>query len=100
MVTGAAVPAVGRPPIYLEKLFRALYPRGGRALRPGLLAQLEHGQEGLLGHLDPPDLLHPLLALLLLLEQLALAGDVAAVALGGDVLAVGLDRLAGHDPGT
>ena len=34
-----------------------------------------------------PDLLHPLLALLLLLEELALARDVAAVALRGDVLA-------------
>ena len=31
--------------------------------------------------------LHPLLAFLLLLEELALAGDVAAVALGGHVLA-------------
>jgi hypothetical protein len=36
-----------------------------------------------------PDGLHALLALLLLLEELALAGDVAAVALGGDVLAEG-----------
>ena len=36
-----------------------------------------------------PDLLHALLALLLLLEQLALAGDVAAVALRDDVLAHG-----------
>jgi hypothetical protein len=31
------------------------------------------------------------------LEQLALAGHVAAVALGRDVLAEGLDRLAGDD---
>jgi hypothetical protein len=37
------------------------------------------------------------LPFLLLLEQLALARDVAAVALGGDVLAVGLDRFAGDD---
>jgi hypothetical protein len=43
------------------------------------------------------DGLHPLLALLLLLEQLALAGHVAAVALGGDVLAEALDGLAGDD---
>src|SRR5947199_8054089 len=62
------------------------------------LPQLEHRQERLLGHLDPPHLLHPLLPLLLLLQQLALAGDVAAVALAGDVLAVRLDRLPGHDP--
>ena len=49
-------------------------------------------------NLDASERLHPLLALLLLLEQLALAADVAAVALAGDVLAVGLDRRAGDDP--
>src|SRR3954471_8714923 len=64
-----------------------------------VVAQLEHGEERLLRDLDAPDLLHALLALLLALEQLALAGDVAAVALGGDVLAVGLDGLAGDDLG-
>ena len=42
-------------------------------------------------------MLHPLLAFLLLLEQLALARDVAAVALGGHVLAQRLDGLAGDD---
>src|SRR5947209_14631019 len=63
-----------------------------------LLPQLKNRQERLLGHLDPPDLLHPLLAPLLLLEQLALARDVAAVALCDHVLAVGLDRLARDDP--
>jgi hypothetical protein len=44
------------------------------------------------------DVLHPLLAGLLLLEQLALAGDVTAVALGQDVLADRADVLAGDDP--
>src|SRR6187200_2764477 len=49
---------------------------------PLLLAvEVEDGEERLLRHLDAADLLHPLLALLLLLEQLSLAGDVAAVAL-------------------
>ena len=38
-----------------------------------LVAQLEHRQERLLRDLDPADLLHALLAFLLLLEQLALA---------------------------
>src|SRR5919201_391692 len=68
--------------------------------RPGactLLAQLEHRKEGLLRHLHAPDLLHAPLALLLLLQELALARDVAAVALGGDVLAEGLDGLARDD---
>src|SRR3954453_1781903 len=40
---------------------------------------------------------HPRLALLLLLEELALAGRVAAVAFSGDVLAHGADRLARDD---
>src|ERR1019366_5340446 len=56
-------------------------PRRRRRPAALRLAQLEHREERLLGHLDAPDLLHPLLALLLLLEQLALARDVAAVAL-------------------
>ena len=60
---------------------------------------VEDGEEGVLRDLDVADLLHPLLAFLLLLQQLALAGDVAAVALGGDVLAEGRDRLAGDDLG-
>src|SRR6266542_2708620 len=58
---------------------------------------LEDRQERFLRDLDLADLLHALLALLLLLEQLPLAGDVAAVALGGHVLAHGLDGLAGDD---
>src|SRR5438309_881250 len=67
--------------------------RTARADRP----EPEHGEEGVLGDLDAADLLHALLALLLTLQELALARDVAAVALGGDVLAVGLDGLAGDD---
>src|SRR5687768_17021630 len=63
------------------------------AMSPGPSA-LEHREKRLLGDLDPADLLHSLLAFLLLLEQLALARDVAAVALGCDVLAHRLDRLA------
>src|SRR5204863_3058862 len=61
------------------------------------VAELEHREKRLLRHLDAADLLHPLLAFLLLLEQLALAADVAAVALGDHVLADGLDGLAGDD---
>src|SRR5579875_3945717 len=63
-----------------------------------LLLQPERLDEGLLRDLHPTDVLHPLLALFLLLEELALAGDVAAVALGQHVLALGLDRLPGDDP--
>src|SRR3954452_9758313 len=65
---------------------------GSRWSSPLSVAQLQHGQERLLRHLDPPPLLPPPLARLRVLEQLALAGDVAATALGDHVLAVGLDR--------
>src|SRR4029077_3010304 len=65
-----------------------------------LLVDLQHRQERLLRHPDPPDLLHPLLARFLLLQQLLLAGDVATVELCGDVLAQRLDRLPGKDAGT
>ena len=58
---------------------------------------LQDRHERLLRDVDAAHPLHALLAFLLLLEQFALAGDVAAVALGGDVLADGLDRLAGDD---
>src|SRR5436305_3825834 len=66
--------------------------RAPSALLP--LADVQHGEERLLRHLDGADLLHPLLALLLLLEQLALARDVAAVALREHILALGLHGLA------
>src|SRR5690606_412229 len=72
--------------------------RGAPRRAPALLVvDLQHGEEGLLRDLHPPDLLHPLLAFLLLLEQLLLARRVAAVALGEHVLAQGLDRGPGDD---
>src|SRR6185437_12548054 len=58
----------------------------------------ERGDEGLLRNLDAADHLHSLLALLLLLQQLALTGDVTAVALGEHVLADGADVLARDNP--
>src|SRR6478752_354696 len=64
--------------------------------RPSVV-QSERGHERLLGHLDAADLLHALLPLFLAIEELALAGDVAAVALGDDVLALRLHRFAGDD---
>src|SRR6266545_8315534 len=64
------------------------------------LVHAEDGQKGLLRDLDGPDPLHPLLAFLLLFEELALTGDVAAVALGQHVLAHRPDRLAADDMGT
>src|ERR1035437_6002996 len=58
---------------------------GPRSLVFGLF-YLQHRQERLLWNLHRSDLLHPLLSLLLLLEQLPLPRDVAAVALGEHIL--------------
>ena len=55
---------------------------------------LERRNKSLLRDIDLAELAHALLALFLLLEKLALAGDVAAIALGGDVLAEGAHGLA------
>src|ERR1700677_385778 len=63
---------------------------------PSIL-HLQRRDERLLRDLDPAELAHLLLAGLLLVEQLALAGGVAAVAFGGDVLAQGADGFAGDD---
>src|SRR3954452_13593187 len=70
-----------------------------RATPRSFLAHAQDRQEGLLGDLDGPHALHPLLPFLLLLEELPLAGDVATVALRKHVLAHGPDRLPGHDVG-
>src|SRR5260221_10905424 len=59
-----------------------------------LLPDLEQGQESLLRNLDAPDLFHPLLAFLLLLEQLPFSRNIAAITFGGYVLAQRLDGLA------
>src|SRR5690348_3690025 len=63
-----------------------------------LLPYFQHRQERLLRDLDAPDALHALLAFLLLLEQLALARDVAAVALRKHVLPQRLHGFARDDP--
>src|SRR5438445_11923474 len=65
----------------------------------GRLVNLQDRQEGFLGDLERAHLLHPTLSFFLFLEQLALAGDVAAVALGRDVLAQGADRFPGDHLG-
>src|SRR5215211_1551064 len=54
----------------------------------------QRGEEGFLWYLYAAHLFHAALAFFLLLEELALAGYVAAVAFGRDVLAVGADGLA------
>src|SRR5829696_3780961 len=96
--SAASRSAVARPMPRLAPVTRQRFPFRPRSMAALLrVAELEHGEEGLLRDLDAADLLHPLLALLLLLQQLALARDVAPVALGDDVLAEGLHRLARDD---
>src|SRR5215467_4484297 len=55
---------------------------------------LERGDEGLLRNLDAAEAPHLLLSCLLLVEQLALARDVAAIAFRGHILAQRADGLA------
>src|SRR5436305_2492682 len=62
-----------------------------------LFAYLQNCEERFLRTHDAADRLHPLLAGLLLLEQLLLAGHVAAVAFGQHVLAQRLDCFARDD---
>ena len=99
-------PALPRRPALQRRAPRA--PRARGTAPPCARADRAHGarmrqstfrigQERLLRDLDGADRLHALLALLLLLEELLLARDVAAVALRGDVLADRLHRRARDD---
>src|SRR4030095_3398817 len=60
-----------------------------------LVVDFEDCKKRLLRNLYFADSLHTLLALFLLLQQLALSGDVAPIALGDHVLAKSLHRFAG-----
>src|SRR5437870_3683094 len=71
--------------------------RTGSSVISRLVTDPKDGQEGLLRDLDRSHHLHALLALLLLLEELPLAGDVTAVALREHVLALRLHGLARDD---
>ena len=62
--------------------------------------ELQYCHESRLWHLHIAYLPHAFLALFLLLQQLALTGDVTSVALGQHVLAHGLYGLAGNDLGS
>src|SRR2546423_4798271 len=62
-----------------------------------LAAYLQNRQKRFLRDLDVSQLLHALLAFFLFLEQLAFAGDVAAIAFREHVLAQRLDGGTGDD---
>src|SRR4051812_37138117 len=61
------------------------------SIRPSVRIHFEGGDEGFLRDVDAAELAHLLLALFLLVQQLALACNVAAIAFGRDVLAQRLD---------
>jgi hypothetical protein len=64
-----------------------------------LIIQLEHGEEGFLGHFHVADLAHTFLSFFLFFEEFPLPCDVAAVTFGGDVFPDGLNGFAGDDLG-
>src|SRR5262245_23817246 len=63
-------------------------------LRPLIPFHFQRCNEGLLRNIDLAEAPHLLLSRLLLLQQLALASDVAAITFRGDVLPERADRLA------
>src|SRR5882757_10006367 len=62
-----------------------------------VLIHLQRRDERFLRDVDLAELAHLLLALFLLVEELALAADVAAIAFRRHVLAQGAERFAGDD---
>src|SRR5262245_16109381 len=72
-------------------------PHGRASPRSSVFVHLERGDERLLRDLHLAELAHPLLALLLLFEKLALSRDVAAVTLSKHILAQRSDGLARDD---
>ena len=81
----------------MRKLFYMNELAASRVLKIRTSIQLKHSHEGALGHLDGANLAHALFAFLLLFQQLALTGDVAAVALGCHVFTHLANRFAGND---
>ena len=57
---------------------------------PGRVLRLQHLDERFLRNVDLADAFHPLFTFFLFLEQLAFAGDIAAVAFRGHVFAQAL----------
>src|SRR5205814_9978513 len=81
-----------RPRLAGRSTLRAAWgARTGSSAISCLVADPEHREEGLLRALHRAHHLRALLALLLLLEQIALSGGVSAVAVGEHVLALRLD---------
>src|SRR6476469_2210316 len=92
-ITSRQSSGVGRNAPYLRAAPATL--RAGVAPLGGFfLPHAQSSNKRLLRNADAAVLAHALLPFLLLLEELAFAGGVAAVAFGGDVLAQGGDGLA------
>lgn len=74
-----------------------LIPKTVTAAAPPCLSGLQQLRENLCRHRQPPQLPQPLLSLLLLLQQLALAADVTPIALSQHILTQGLESLTSYD---
>ena len=84
--------------IFTLKQERRLYHLSCLTLYKASIAiQLEDGHEGFRGDLDGAQIPHLLFSLFLLLQQLFLSGDIAAVALGQDILSHGFYGFPGDD---
>jgi hypothetical protein len=82
--------------VWLTCLRRAKEAGPGRGAQGWrlIIPRFQHLDEGVLGDVDFAEGFHFGFPFFLLLEELALSGDVAAVAFGGDVFAHGGDRFA------
>src|SRR5580698_9046141 len=76
---------------------RARLRRSSSVIASSIRVHLERGDERFLRDVHLAELAHLFLALFLLVEELALAGDVAAVAFRGHVLAQRADGFARDD---
>ena len=88
-------PSVSRALPRESRAERALRQAGPRL--KAVFADLQNGQESLLGDIDAADALHAFFAFFLFFQELAFARNVAAVAFGDHVLADGGDGFAGDN---
>src|SRR3989344_794873 len=90
---------------FIEKNYKDAYPNLQYTVSAPKMQKMpvdtrsfaQHRQKSMARDGDFADIAHFLLAFLLLLEQLLLAGEIPSVQLAGHVLAVGGERLAGDD---
>src|ERR1700683_3926436 len=85
--------------LHISRFLTLQFPHGSAvvACLIAVFADLENGQESLLRDIDAADPFHSFFAFLLFFEELAFAGNVAAVAFGNDVFPYSRYGFAGYD---